>query len=348
MKFKITRIFLAIFTIFSFLNLKAFAFNEDEILVPNALKKGDKVCLLSMSYVPPWEDPYFYKEPAKIAIEKLKSYGLEVDFYEESFKVSEFVGDDTAQLRADLFNKAVKDKSIKAIFDIKGGFCAIQTLDKIDYEAFRENKKIFVGYSDASIVGQALFKKSGVITFHGPMLGARYHLNEMLCFNNLFDILMNPKSEFELKNIDDGTPFKIYKGGNCEGRIAGGNHWEMQHLMGTPYEIEFKDKIFFFEDDWSDVSKEEAYRVNSAMWQMLILNKNIEKLSGIIAGPLARVGTEGEEVYRSSVFEAFGEAKVPVLYNFHIGHINNPLTVPIGARAKIENGRVFITQPVVQ
>lgn len=46
MEFKITRIFLAIFTIFSFLNLKAFAFNEDEILIPNVLKKGDKVCLL--------------------------------------------------------------------------------------------------------------------------------------------------------------------------------------------------------------------------------------------------------------------------------------------------------------
>ena len=131
MKFKVIRAFLAMSAMFSSLSLRVFAFNEDEILVPNALKKGDKVCLLSMSYVPPWEDPYFYKEPAKIAIEKLKSYGLEVDFYEESFKVSEFVGDDTAQLRADLFNRAVKDKSIKAIFDIKGGFCAIQTLDKI-------------------------------------------------------------------------------------------------------------------------------------------------------------------------------------------------------------------------
>lgn len=48
-----------------------------------------------------------------------------------------------------LFNKAVKDKDIKAIFDFSGGFCAIQTLDKIDYKAFRKNKKIFVGYSDA-------------------------------------------------------------------------------------------------------------------------------------------------------------------------------------------------------
>ena len=351
MKFKITKIFLAIFTILatiSFLNSNAFAFDDNEILIPNALKKGDKVCLLSMSYVAPWSNTNFYKERSKVAINKLKSYGLEVEFYDESFKASEFVGDDTAEIRANLFNKAVKDKSIKAIFDIYGGLCAIQTLDKIDYEAFRENKKIFVGYSDASIVGQAIFKKSGVITFHGPMPGASYHLNETLCFDNLFDILMNPKSEFELKNIDDNTPFKVYKEGNCEGRIVGGNHWEMQHLMGTPFEIEFENKIFFFEDNWSCVSKGEAYRVNSDMWQMLILNKNIEKLSGIIAGPLTRPGIKNEEIYRNSVFKTFENSKIPVLYNFHVGHINNPLTVPVGAKAKIENGRVFIMQPVVQ
>lgn len=347
MKLKIVGTSSIVFAILLLFSLKVFAF-DSKILIPNALKKGDKVCLLSMSYVAPWGNPYFYKERAKIAIDKLKSYGLEVDFYEEAFKVSKFVGDDTAQLRANLFNKAVKDKNIKAIFDFSGGFCAIQTLDKIDYKAFRKNKKIFVGYSDASIVGQAILKKSGVITFHGPMLGATYHLNETLCFDNLFDILMNPKPEFELKNIDDGTPFQIYKNGNCEGRIVGGNMWEMQHLMGTPYEVEFKNNIFFFEDDWSDVSKEEAYRVNSGMWHMLILNKNIEKLNGIIVGPLARVGTDGDEIYRNSILKALDGSKIPILYNFHTGHINNPLTIPVGAKAKIENGKVFITQPVVQ
>ncbi len=84
------------------------------------------------------------------------------------------------------------------------------------------------------------------------------------------------------------------------------------------------------------------------MWHMLILNKNIEKLNGIIVGPLARVETDGDEIYRNSILKALDGSKIPILYNFHTGHINNPLTIPVGAKAKIENGKVFITQPVVQ
>ncbi|BED92601.1 MAG: LD-carboxypeptidase [Candidatus Paraimprobicoccus trichonymphae] len=340
-KIKVLAIFFTLFTTISCSNIGVLAF-DGEILTPNALKKGDKVCLLTMSRTTPSFRKILY-ERLPAAINKLESLGFEVKVYEESFTASE-LGDDTAQLRANLFNKAVKNSEIKAIIAINGGVSAIQTLPYINYEAFRENNKIFVGYSDPTIVMAAIFKKSGVITFHGPMPGALYHLEENLCFDNLFDILMNPKAQTELINIDDNSKFEIFKEGNCDGRVIGGNLWEMQHIMGTPYELEFKDKILFFEE----VNEEDPYRINHVLWQMK-LGENLNKLKGIIIGTLtSKKGIEGEKELLNAAFKALDDVDIPIIYNFHVGHIPNPLTVPIGANLKIENGKVFVMQPVVQ
>ncbi|MDR2073901.1 MAG: LD-carboxypeptidase [Oscillospiraceae bacterium] len=275
------------------------------------------------------------------AVNNLEERGFEVVVYTESFEVSKF-GNDTAQLRADLFNKAVSDPEIKAIFAFCGGYGSMHLLDKIDYEAFRENRKIFVGFSDVIAIQSAILEKAGVMTFHAPMLGATYNCQETICFDNLFDILMNPKEKFELYNIDDNTKFKALKSDTCEGRIFGGTLSLVQCLMGTPYEPDWKDKILFFDD-----LGENAYRIHRTLWHFK-LDGRLDKLAGIIIGTLTPEKGETEEELLESCFDMFKDLKIPVIYNFHAGHIKNPLTIPVGANLQIEDEKVMVIEPVVK
>ena len=116
----------------------------------------------------------------------------------------------------------------------------MQILDKIDYETFREIFKIFVGFSDETTIDE----KSGVITFHRPMIGCAINYKETKCFDNLFDILMNPRAKTELHNIDDNSLFKVFKLVRCESQVFGGNICLIQSLIGTQYEPKYKDKFY--------------------------------------------------------------------------------------------------------
>jgi muramoyltetrapeptide carboxypeptidase len=219
-KTKLLTAFVAIFAVISFFSLRASAF-DGEILVPKALKEGDTICVLSPCRTTSYRIKLFEERIFEIT-KDLEKRGFNVVTYEEAFTPSPLqLGDETEQLRADLFNKAVKDPDVDAIFAIWGGYGAMHILDKIDYEAFRENKKIFVGYSDITAISSAIFEKSGVVTFHGPMMGKEPNWKETLCFDNLFDMLMNPKQQTELCNIDDNTPFKAFKSGKCEAQVFG-------------------------------------------------------------------------------------------------------------------------------
>jgi len=336
--------FIAIFTIISLvslLNSGVFAF-EGEILAPNALKKGDTICILEVARAVRYHEKAF-EERLPIIIQNLEKRGFKVVVYKECFEFTPLgLGDGTEQLRGDLFNKAVYDKEIKGIFSFWGGYGAMHILDKIDYNAFRKNKKIFAGFSDETAVELAILEKAGVVTFHAPMVGSSLNWKETLCFDNLFEILMNPKREMELCNIDDSSPFVVFKSGKCKGQVFGGNMSLIQCLIGTPYEPNYKGKILFFEE-----IEENDYRIHRILWQ-LKLSGRLRELTGIIIGKMTPTQGKTEEGILRACFDVIKDLNIPIIYNFHAGHIKNPITLPIGATLQIQDNKVVVTGSVVQ
>lgn len=324
----------------SFAGVKAF---KGKILAPHKLRPGDTICILEPSRTTEAREKSARKRLPHV-VEQLKKRGFNVVVYEDSFKVSPLgLGEGTEQSRADAFNRAVKDPDIKAIFSFWGGYGAMHILDKIDYEAYRENRKIFVGFSDETVIELAILEKAGVITFHGPMVGTSFNFGQTKTFDNLFDMLMNPQQETELKNIDDESSFRVYKSGEAQGEIFGGNLCLIGCLIGTPYEPDYKDKILFFEE-----IQEDDYRIHRALWQLKLAGR-LDELCGIIIGKLTPNPNENEteENLLNACFDVFKDLNIPVLYNVHAGHINNPLTIPIGAKIKISANNIIVTEAVV-
>lgn len=336
------KFFLSVLMIIFMFNSNSVYACENKILPPYALKEGDTICLLSLSAAEK-ERQKILQERLPFVVDALKNRGFNVVVCDDLFKTTALdVGDGTEQFRADVFNKAVKDPAIKAIFAFWGGYGAMQVLDKIDYEEFRKNRKIFVGFSDITAAEMAIFQKSGIVTFHGPMVGASLNYKETITFDNLFDMLMNPVETTELKNIDDESNFLVYRPGDITGKVVGGNLCLLQNLVGTPYEPDYKGKILFIEE-----VQENAYKIHRMLWHLKLAGK-LDNLAEIIIGSLTPVTDETETDLLKVCFDVFKDLDIPIIYNVHAGHINNPLTIPIGATLKISDGKIFVVEHVVQ
>ena len=63
-----------------------------------------------------------------------------------------------------------RNSEVKAILCARGGYGTLRLLEQIDYELIRKNPKIIAGFSDVTALLWAIHEKSGLITFHGPMV----------------------------------------------------------------------------------------------------------------------------------------------------------------------------------
>lgn len=336
------KIFLCAFTAGFYLFTDVSAF-DGKIEVPHALKTGDTICVLELAGTSEHKADVFEKRLPEV-VKTLENRGFKTKICKESFLATELgLGDGTEEIRAKCFNDAVNDPEIKAIFAFWGGYGAMQTLDKLDYKAFRKNRKIFVGFSDETAVELAIYQKAGVVTFHGPMVGASLNWKEEKCFNNLFDILMHPREETELRNIDDDSSFKKFKEAqcDCEAQVIGGNLCLIQNLIGTPYQPNFEGKILFFEE-----VGEPAYKIHRTLLH-LKLTGQLDKLAGIMVGTITPVKDETEERLYKVWSDILKDLNIPIIYNVHAGHINNPLTLPIGSTIKIQGDKITIKGSVV-
>ena len=339
-------------------------YSDNEILAPYKLVKGDTICILEPARTNKRIRAKYDDMKDKIT-QEIERRGFKIEFIDDSFEVTaEDVWNTTAARRAQCFNEAIKNENFKAIFSFCGGYGAIQLLDKLDYEAIRANRKIFVGFSDETSIQLAMLKKSGLISFNGPMFGADITKNHENCqqgFDYLFKLISGEMGDkFELKNIDEDVAFSRKDSNNstCEGRIVGGCLFLNQCSLGTPYLPSFENRIFFFEDDTSA-----RFRVHRALEQLKLAGK-FDKLAGVMIGALVaddvifdKENIQNDREKRNSECNVrLGDclnalmpkcSNIPVIANVHSGKLFNPITIPIGAMAKIEGTNVTIIESVV-
>ena len=114
------------------------------MIKPNALKKGDKIAIVSLSWGGLGDEKLIHKY--YIAKERLeKDFGLSVVTMPNALKGSDFVYNHPELRAKDLMN-AFRDETIKGIFCAIGGSDSIRLLPYIDYGVIYNNPKIFMGY----------------------------------------------------------------------------------------------------------------------------------------------------------------------------------------------------------
>lgn len=309
---------------------------------PKRLQKGDKVGLIAPASAASMEK--FEK-----AIYNIESLGLQphVGTYARE-KTGFLAGDDDKRL-ADL-HRMFEEDTVKAIWAIRGGYGTTRLLDHINFNTIRKNPKILVGYSDITALSNAIFARSGVIGFHGPVASSdftEYNLEyiQKVLFEGHVKLSL---SADQANSLETASAFqqKVITPGRMTGKLVGGNLSLLSSLAGTGYLPNLKGKLVFIED-----IGEKPYRIDRMLTQLLSAT-NLAKASGILLGVFNDCEAEStqnsfslDEVLR----DRLGHLGIPVFYGFPFGHIKDQVTIPIGIQATFsttERKLTYLESPV--
>jgi muramoyltetrapeptide carboxypeptidase len=263
-------------------------------------------------------------------IDLLKKKGYSITLSPHLYRKKYYLaGDDDFRLQD--FHLMFQDKEIKAVLCARGGYGSLRLIDKIDYELIKNNPKIIIGYSYSDITALllAINKKTGLITFHGPVV-REYSVNQGINLNNLFNLVSSSK-HFEL-NLSGG---KVIKDGNAKGVLLGGNLSMISHLTGTPFMPSLAGAILFIEE-----KGEPIYRIDR-MLTHIRLSGALDHLAGLIAGQFMDCG-DMEDINRLLIDIVPGN-NVPVLSGLPIGHGKVNMTLPIGLAAELDTGSMLLS-----
>lgn len=257
----------------------------------------------------------------KAGLEALDRAGLRVRLGAHVFdKLGYMAGDDLLRLHD--FHTMFEDSSIKAIFCTRGGYGALRLLDKIRYQLVKENPKILVGFSDITALLMALFSKTGLVTFHGPMVRS-LRQEPSQNFHSLLQMVESSGTcTLELDGAKTAIP------GNVRGTLVGGNLTLLCHLVGTPFIPSFKGCILVLED-----TGEQIYRLDR-MLTHLRLSGHFEGVAGIVAGAFEGCGER--DAIDGLLLDALQDFQIPLVTDAPIGHGAGNLTLPIGIMAELD------------
>ena len=298
---------------------------------PKRLRPGMSVGLVTpASNVP--EDQELHA-----AMDLVRSLGFSAEPAANLFSRTQYLAG-TDQQRADDLNAMFADTDIDAIFCVRGGYGSGRLLRYLDYDMIAANPKVIMGYSDITSILNAIYLRTGLVTFHGPIAGGNF---SNYTYEQYKKVLIEPTQiarigeppEFETRPgvVDWKNRLTTIVSGVAEGHLVGGNLSLMVTLLGTPFEPQFEGAILFLED-----VDEPPYSVDRMLTHLWMAGK-LEQVAGIVLGKFTDDGYDSntfsmEEVLRDRL-EPLG---IPTLRGAMIGHIEDKTVVPLGVRARLD------------
>ena len=230
--------------------------------------------------------------------------------------------------RAKLVAQLFKDPSVNAIICAKGGYGCLRILPLLDFDAIRENPKVFIGHSDITALLAALTVQTGLVTFHGPVVTTLADAPDFTQHSMKTAISANTHLE-----ITPGNAVTI-KSGKTQNPLIGGNLTTLCHLLGTPFEPNFDDHILLLED-----RGEAHYRIDRMLSQMKLAGC-FERIAGLVLGSFEECGTlDGIFQIFEEHFRDFG---IPILAGFDVGHGKQNTTIPFGIDAVLDSDKQIL------
>jgi len=303
----------------------AFTSGENTITKPRMLHRGDTIGLISPASRLPKKNQY-----NKI-IRQVKKLGYQVKVGKHARqRYGYLAGHDDA--RAEDINTMFADDSVDAIMPFRGGWGCNRILDLIDYDLIKDNPKILVGFSDITSLLLAIYARTGLVTFHGPVGKSDWtnytteHFRQALSYNRQL-LLSIPDNEL----CSDCNRLNVITPGNASGRLLGGNLSVLTAMMGSDYLPDWQNSILFVEDVGEDI-----YRIDRMLTQ-LKLNGVFEQISGFVFGQCS--SCERSNPYSLTLQQVLKDHlkpfDIPAFSGAMFGHITHTITLPVGIEAQM-------------
>ena len=285
----------------------------------------------------------------QIANERFAKLGLKLTFGKHVMEADDVMSS-SIESRIEDLHEAFADKNVKAILTVIGGFNSNQLLSQIDYDLIKNNPKILCGFSDITALLDAIYAKTGLVTYYGPHYssfgmkkGFEYTLEyfkKMFLKDESIEIKSSDEWSNDLwfinqeeRNFTKNDGMFVINEGEAEGKILGGNLCTFNLLQGTEYMPDLTDSILFLEDDGM-ADKMFCVEFDRNL-QSLIHQKNFDKVKGIVIGRAEKNCDMTNEKWVKLIKGKKELENIPVIAGADFGHTTPIFTFPIGGTAKL-------------
>ena len=288
---------------------------------PPRLRKGDTVGIIA---------PAGPVGPSELesAIGLLEAFGHRAISANRLYDRKEYLaGDDEVRLEAlhDMF----EDQEIKAILCARGGYGTLRILDRIDFKLIREHPKIIVGYSDITALLLSIYRHTGLVTFHGPVV-REFLKNDEKNLNATLELVRG--ETLPRLDLTDGNVLRQGKG---IGILLGGNLSLITSLLGTTFLPSFKGAILFIEE-----RDEPLYRIDR-MLTHLRLSGVLDGIHGFVAGRFEACGDM--DAIEGLLLDTVMDQDIPVMTGLPVGHGQENITLPLGLEVRLDTDQMAFT-----
>lgn len=309
-------------------------------VLPPRLRAGARVAVIAPSSG--------LLEPSRLArgVAELERMGLEVVTGPHVRDIRGYLAGGDRERAEDLL-WALGDPTVDAVWCARGGYGAQRTVAALapgELDALAERPaKVFVGFSDITILHALIAHRLRWVTFYGPnvvSLGDR----DPFTLDGVRRALFDAEPYAVAAHPDDPWVSTLHSG-VAEGPLAGGCLTLLSALAGTPLQIDFAGRICFFEE-----VHESAYAIDRALSQLLAAGC-LDGCRGIAIGEHSDVPDEGPTLGLERVFEdLLGPLGIPVCFYLPLGHGEHLATVPLGVQAQLDAdaGTLSVLEPPVR
>lgn len=270
------------------------------------------------------------------AIEFVKEFGLTPKFRSFADVIRPGLCANTVDYRFQHLMEALESKESKAVWCLNGGYGSQQLLEKLDEIEAPATQKLFIGFSDLTILLNYFADKWGWVGVHGPMPGQIGKVAEST-WQSLADVVFGKKTEIRLSAVALNKVAKENR--SVQGKFMGGCLSLMQAFLGTSQMPNLEGAVLMLEDDRFETPR----RIDRILNQMHRAGVFYD-VAAVVLGNLLEGPTSGskEELELQEVVEDLAnkldEMGIPLIQNNKLGHGQDMLTVLIGAEAEVKLG----------
>lgn len=283
---------------------------------PKRLAAGARIGIVNPAY---WIEP----ERLQRAVGVFEALGYELVLGKSTgLKENQYAG--SAEARAADIMAMFEDASIDAIISARGGYGSNRVLPLLDYDVIRKHPKIFIGYSDISGILSSIAQRSGLVTFHSPMLTT--YGEQTIQYNlDTFQQVLSGRRNVRLASTS-ACMARTLKPGITRGPAWGGNLTLIINRLGTNDQIDTRGAILFLEE-----TDEKLYAFDRMMLH-LKRSGSLDHINGLVIGEMLAM-SDGKVPFGKTideiVLDVCGDLDIPIVSNFPCGHGDCQATLPV-------------------
>ncbi|MEM7330859.1 MAG: LD-carboxypeptidase [Chloroflexota bacterium] len=311
-------------------------------MIPKKLKKGDHIRVISpaitLAAIP--------EETQNMATARWQDMGFSVSFSQHAREQNRFRSSSVASRVSDL-HEAFSDPAVDGILTTLGGYNSNQILHHLDYELIRANPKVICGFSDITALSNAIYAKTGLVTYSGPhysTLGMKKGVEYTI---DMFKQCVMQEGVYRVEQADtwsddmwfrdqeertfiENEGYLLINEGEAGGTILGGNLSTFPLLHGTPFMPSLKESILLLEDD--DEAHLAAF---DRLLQSIMHQPDFESVRGIVIGQFQKGSNVEEDALVETVKNKPELNHIPVIARASFGHTTPQFTFPIGGTGRL-------------